>query len=269
MELQPPTAPLPPFFAAVRRRHPDVDIVLLPPEAPAAPGRAGRRRRGRPADPRPGRRRRGPAGADAGAGGGRRTAGRLRAGRRAPSSLGRACWPSRTTGSAALDAARDGARRTTAGSSPGPRAGSSRVLGRRDGLDAPARRTPASRGRADRGRLRPAAGRRRPGPRAGEALMEVVPARGRRDGPRRGTSSTSTSGRCRADRRRRHERVHRRVSRAPRPGSPAPGSGTRRRSATGRGPADGLRTTIADYLRPTGPSATTCSPSGPSSREIR
>jgi hypothetical protein len=32
MELQPSTAPLPPFFAAVRRRHEDVDIVLLPPE---------------------------------------------------------------------------------------------------------------------------------------------------------------------------------------------------------------------------------------------
>ena len=34
MELQPRDAPLPPFFAAVRRRHPDVDIVLLPPEQP-------------------------------------------------------------------------------------------------------------------------------------------------------------------------------------------------------------------------------------------
>ena len=37
MELQPRDAPLPPFFAAVRRRHPDVDIVLLPPESPAGP----------------------------------------------------------------------------------------------------------------------------------------------------------------------------------------------------------------------------------------
>lgn len=38
MELQPPTAPLPPFWAAVRRRHPDADIVLLPvdPPGPAA-----------------------------------------------------------------------------------------------------------------------------------------------------------------------------------------------------------------------------------------
>ncbi|GAA4695759.1 hypothetical protein [Nocardioides conyzicola] len=36
MELQPRDAPLPPFFAAVRRRHPDVDIVLLPPEQRAA-----------------------------------------------------------------------------------------------------------------------------------------------------------------------------------------------------------------------------------------
>jgi hypothetical protein len=35
MELQPRDAPLPPFFAAVRRRHPDVDLVLLPPEWPA------------------------------------------------------------------------------------------------------------------------------------------------------------------------------------------------------------------------------------------
>ena len=34
MELQPRDAPLPPFFTAVRRRHPDVDIVLLPPEHP-------------------------------------------------------------------------------------------------------------------------------------------------------------------------------------------------------------------------------------------
>jgi hypothetical protein len=36
MELQSRGAPLPPFFAAVRRRHPDVDIVLLPPEQPEA-----------------------------------------------------------------------------------------------------------------------------------------------------------------------------------------------------------------------------------------
>ena len=39
MELQSRDTPLPPFFAAVRRRHPDVDIVLLP---PAATRRAGR-----------------------------------------------------------------------------------------------------------------------------------------------------------------------------------------------------------------------------------
>jgi hypothetical protein len=38
MKLQPPTAPLPPFFAAVRRRNPDVDIVLLPPEEPGEAG---------------------------------------------------------------------------------------------------------------------------------------------------------------------------------------------------------------------------------------
>jgi len=37
MELQPPTAPLPPFWAAVRRRHPDVDIVILPAGEPAPP----------------------------------------------------------------------------------------------------------------------------------------------------------------------------------------------------------------------------------------
>jgi hypothetical protein len=38
MELQSRGTPLPPFFAAVRRRHPDVDIVLLPDEtAPEAP----------------------------------------------------------------------------------------------------------------------------------------------------------------------------------------------------------------------------------------
>ncbi len=36
MELQSRDAPLPPVFAAVRRRHPDVDIVLLPPERPSA-----------------------------------------------------------------------------------------------------------------------------------------------------------------------------------------------------------------------------------------
>ena len=36
MELQSRDTPLPPFFAAVRRRHPDVDIVLLPPEQRAA-----------------------------------------------------------------------------------------------------------------------------------------------------------------------------------------------------------------------------------------
>lgn len=34
MELQPSTAPLPPFWAAVRRRHPDADLVVLPAEAP-------------------------------------------------------------------------------------------------------------------------------------------------------------------------------------------------------------------------------------------
>lgn len=38
MELQPPTAPLPPFWAAVRRRHPDADIVLVPEQAPPTPG---------------------------------------------------------------------------------------------------------------------------------------------------------------------------------------------------------------------------------------
>lgn len=37
MELQPPTAPLDAFFAPVRRRHPDVDLVVLPPEHPAPP----------------------------------------------------------------------------------------------------------------------------------------------------------------------------------------------------------------------------------------
>lgn len=35
MELTTATTPIPdPFFAAVRRRHPDVDVVLLPPPAP-------------------------------------------------------------------------------------------------------------------------------------------------------------------------------------------------------------------------------------------
>ncbi|MGH3307664.1 MAG: hypothetical protein ACRDOX_08225 [Nocardioides sp.] len=32
MELRPPDAPLDAFFARVRRRHPDVDIVVLPPQ---------------------------------------------------------------------------------------------------------------------------------------------------------------------------------------------------------------------------------------------
>ena len=36
MELPPPTAPLPPFWAAVRRRHPDVDIVVLPDDPASA-----------------------------------------------------------------------------------------------------------------------------------------------------------------------------------------------------------------------------------------
>jgi hypothetical protein len=36
MELEAGDAGLPPFFAAVRRRHPDVDIVLLAPDPPAA-----------------------------------------------------------------------------------------------------------------------------------------------------------------------------------------------------------------------------------------
>ena len=35
MELRPPGTPIDdPFFAAVRRRHPDVDLVVLPPDAP-------------------------------------------------------------------------------------------------------------------------------------------------------------------------------------------------------------------------------------------
>lgn len=38
MELQPPTAPLPPFWATVRRRHPDVDLVLIPDQGPVPPG---------------------------------------------------------------------------------------------------------------------------------------------------------------------------------------------------------------------------------------
>jgi hypothetical protein len=38
MELQPPNEPVPdPFLASVRRRHPDVDIVALPPESASAP----------------------------------------------------------------------------------------------------------------------------------------------------------------------------------------------------------------------------------------
>jgi len=38
MELRPPTEPIDdPFFAAVRRRHPDVDVVLLPPPDPPTP----------------------------------------------------------------------------------------------------------------------------------------------------------------------------------------------------------------------------------------
>lgn len=37
MELQPPTAPLPPFWAAVRRRHSDVDLVV---QAGGPPGDA-------------------------------------------------------------------------------------------------------------------------------------------------------------------------------------------------------------------------------------
>lgn len=41
MELQPPNEPVPdPFLAAVRRRHPDVDAVALPPE-PASPSTGG------------------------------------------------------------------------------------------------------------------------------------------------------------------------------------------------------------------------------------
>lgn len=34
MHLQPPDAPLDAFFAAVRRRHPEVDLVVLPSEEP-------------------------------------------------------------------------------------------------------------------------------------------------------------------------------------------------------------------------------------------
>jgi hypothetical protein len=35
MELRPPDAPLDAFFAPVRRRHPNVDIVVLPAQGPA------------------------------------------------------------------------------------------------------------------------------------------------------------------------------------------------------------------------------------------
>lgn len=35
MELRPPSAPLDAFFAPVRRRHPDVDLVVLPAESSA------------------------------------------------------------------------------------------------------------------------------------------------------------------------------------------------------------------------------------------
>jgi hypothetical protein len=38
MKLQPPSAPLDAFFAPVRRRHPDVDIVVLPTTDPARSG---------------------------------------------------------------------------------------------------------------------------------------------------------------------------------------------------------------------------------------
>ena len=38
MELRPPDAPLDAFFAPVRRRHPDVDIVVLPSAGEAPPG---------------------------------------------------------------------------------------------------------------------------------------------------------------------------------------------------------------------------------------
>lgn len=42
MKLQPPSAPLDAFFAPVRRRHPDVDIVVLPaPEATPSRGSLG------------------------------------------------------------------------------------------------------------------------------------------------------------------------------------------------------------------------------------
>ena len=37
MELRPPDAPLDAFFAPVRRRHPDVDLVVLPPPEQAPP----------------------------------------------------------------------------------------------------------------------------------------------------------------------------------------------------------------------------------------
>jgi hypothetical protein len=37
MQLEPPDAPLGAFFAPVRRRHPDVDIVVLPAAEPAPP----------------------------------------------------------------------------------------------------------------------------------------------------------------------------------------------------------------------------------------
>ena len=49
MSLRPASGPVgDAFFARVRRRHPDLDLVLLPPEESDAPGT------GRPAAPEPG-----------------------------------------------------------------------------------------------------------------------------------------------------------------------------------------------------------------------
>src|SRR5689334_18958562 len=55
MSLRPASGPVgDPFFARVRRRHPDLDLVLLPPETPGAPETPEAAGAGRPATAEPG-----------------------------------------------------------------------------------------------------------------------------------------------------------------------------------------------------------------------
>ena len=248
---------------AVRRRHPDVDIVVLPPGAHGAARPAARadvdagREQARPASPPLVARASGPTATD------RR--------RRPRSRLGYGPQPGTVVAKARLSRAPDGrrvVRRAATRVAAARTAGGGRVGPTGRGPAHRRARRPPGPGVVRRGDRRacsstvasdPMSGRRRHVRGAGEAVMEVVPLT---VGPRprgRGTSSTSTSAAA-------AEQIGGAApagsptrSRARPPGSPPPGSGTPPALADqAEAQADGLRTAHRRLPpAPTGPSATT------------